>query len=187
MLEHNRLDLLSLAGITARLLQLVAGGPDAARDAREALALGRLYARAGLALQARGSFDRAADMAAEAGGPSSRSAARAWPTDDGSHWAPIRVEALRHLALAERRSGRYLQAAARWRELLEAPSCPPRLAREAIEALAIHHEHRVRDLEASKAFALKNLQQDGRPRWEDAARRRLARLDRKMGTLTLGL
>ena len=46
--KHNRLDLLSLAGLTARLLDLVRTGPGAARHPREALALGRVYARCGL-------------------------------------------------------------------------------------------------------------------------------------------
>ena len=48
VLEHNRLDLLSLAGLTARLLDFIRKGPSAARRAREALALGRVYARCGL-------------------------------------------------------------------------------------------------------------------------------------------
>ena len=47
VLEHNRLDLLSLAGLTARLLQLVDDGAGPTDDAREALALGRIYERAG--------------------------------------------------------------------------------------------------------------------------------------------
>ena len=46
--EHNRLDLLSLAGLTARLLQLLGDGPGKARNAHEALALGRVYQRGGL-------------------------------------------------------------------------------------------------------------------------------------------
>src|SRR3970282_2241263 len=56
VLEHNRLDLLSLAGLTARLLQLLADGPRSACDAREALALGRIYARSGLDGRAHESF-----------------------------------------------------------------------------------------------------------------------------------
>ena len=59
VLEHNRLDLLSLAGLTARLLDLVRTGPGAARHAREALALGRVYARCGLDGRAREAYQRA--------------------------------------------------------------------------------------------------------------------------------
>ena len=39
--EHNRIDLLSLAALTARLVQLVLEGPGSAESAWEALALGR--------------------------------------------------------------------------------------------------------------------------------------------------
>ena len=53
VMEHNRLDLVSLAMLTARASQLLEDGPAAARTAREALGLGRLYERAGMALEAR--------------------------------------------------------------------------------------------------------------------------------------
>ena len=52
VLEHNRLDLLTLAALTGRLLHLTLHGPDAARDAREALALGHVYMRADLVSRA---------------------------------------------------------------------------------------------------------------------------------------
>jgi uncharacterized protein len=162
VLEHNRLDLLSLAGLTARLLHLVRSGPAAARNAREALALGRVYARAGLEARARDAFQRAADRASTSGA--------------------IRVDSLRALALAWRRARRYDEAAACWRALLDAPLCPPHLAREATEALAIHHEHRVRDLTAAKAFALRNLEGAMRPAAAAALQHRLARIDRKMAS-----
>ncbi|MBI4485305.1 MAG: ribonuclease H-like domain-containing protein [Acidobacteria bacterium] len=154
--EHNRLDLLSLAGLTARLLQLVRCGPEAARNARETLALGRVYARAGLDGRARDAFERA--VARASGGP-------------------IRVEALRALALAWRRIRQYDEAASCWRALLDL-SCPPHIAREATEALAIHHEHRVRDLATAKAFALKSLMAGMQT--SAALQHRLARLERKM-------
>src|SRR5437762_136703 len=56
VLEHIRLDLLSLAALTSRLLRVTRGGPDAARDAREALALGRVYGRAGREDRAREAY-----------------------------------------------------------------------------------------------------------------------------------
>ena len=156
VLEHNRLDLLSLAGLTARLLQLVRCGPEAARNARETLALGRVYARAGLDGRARDAFERAAARASN---------------------GPIRIEALRALALAWRRIRQYDEAASCWRALLDG-SCPPHIAREATEALAIHHEHRVRDLATAKAFALKSLVAGMQT--SAALQHRLARLERKM-------
>jgi hypothetical protein len=69
-----------------------------------------------------------------------------------------------------------------WSELLETRGCPPPVVREATEALAIHHEHRDRDLGAAKAFALRNLENGLRPAWTRAARHRLARIERKMTT-----
>ncbi len=162
VLEHNRLDLLSLAGLTARLLHLVGAGHEEARDRREALALGRVYARAGFDGRARAAFACAAE---------------------GIEGGPIRIEALRALALAWRRERRFDEAAACWRRLLDERRCPPHVAREATEALAIHHEHRVRDLASAKAFALRTLEAEARPGWTDAARHRLARIERKMGFL----
>jgi uncharacterized protein YprB with RNaseH-like and TPR domain len=166
VLEHNRLDLLSLAGLTARLLELVAGGADEAVDAREALALGRVYGRAGLDGRAREALVRAIEMTAGV------------PPGGGS--STVRAAALHALALCERRARRYEAAAATWRAMLDLPDCPPRLAREATEALAIHHEHRVRDLSAARVFALRSLNQGAGPAWQAAVVRRLTRIDRKL-------
>ena len=160
VLEHNRLDLLSLAGVTARLLSLVSRGPVAAKDAREALALGRVYARAGLDARARDAFQQAADRASASGA--------------------IRIESLHALALAWRRARQHEHAASCWRELLAAPACPPTVAREATDALAIHHEHRLRDLASAKLFALRSLEWGVRPASRAAVQHRLARIQRKM-------
>jgi uncharacterized protein YprB with RNaseH-like and TPR domain len=159
VLEHNRLDLLSLAGLSARLLHLLDGGPAEAKDAREAFALGRTYARAGMASRAIDAYQMAITMR------SARS---------------IRLEILRSLAQTYRRSRRFDEAAGCWRQVLEVPGCPAPSAREATEALAIHHEHRARDLAAAKTFALKSLDEQARPAWNDAVRHRLARIERKM-------
>jgi hypothetical protein len=159
VLEHNRLDLLSLAGLSARLLGLLAEGPGEVRDACEALALGRRYTSAGLDTRARGAFERALSMT-------------------GS--TAIRIEALRYLACAARRAREYEEAARRWRQVLEVPGCPQHAAREASEALAIHHEHRAGDLTLAQAFALRSLDAEARPAWHDAVQHRLARIRRKM-------
>lgn len=158
VLEHNRLDLLSLAGLTARLLDLVRKGPAVVRHAREALALGRVYARGGLDGRAREAYQHAC-----------AGASTGW----------IKISGLRSLALLSRRSRRYDEAAAYWRELLEIPACPPRMAREASQALAVHHEHRARDLSAAKAFALRSFDAHA-PAWNQAVQYRLARIERKM-------
>jgi len=164
ILEHNRLDLLTLAALTARLLHLTRTGPDGARDAREVLALGHVYACAGLDDRARAAFRHAIGRC--------RSPRGAYDI--------VRIEALRRLALACRRARLFEEAADCWSELVEIRGCPPLVEREATAALAIHSEHRRRDLTAAKAFALRTLEIEPGPVWEAAARHRLARLDRKM-------
>jgi len=168
--EHNRLDLLTLAALAARLLHLARLGPSEARSAREALALGHVFARAGMESQAREAFERSLALCAAPAGA----------------YDPTRIDALRALALAWRRARQFDRAAARWHELLQIRSCPAPVAREAAEALAIHHEHRVRDLAAAHAFALKGLDDDVAPPaparvlWTRAVRHRLARIERKI-------
>lgn len=178
VLEHNRLDLLSLAALTARLLRLINDGAEAADDAREALGLGRVYERAGEVARAEHAYERALDLAAEQAEARRRSLR---PSGEWA-WTPqgIRVEALRALALSSRRSRRYADAAARWRQLLDLPGCPGAIRREATEALAIHHEHRERDLAAARMFALKSLEAGSEAAWGDAVRHRLARIERKL-------
>lgn len=159
VLEHNRRDLLSLAGLTARMFELVADGPVTVQDGQEALALGRVYDRGSLDARARECFELALVM-------------------DSS--AAVRLASVRHLALGARRARRFAEAAAYWQSLLEMPGCTPPLKREANEALAIHHEHRVRDLARAKTFALKSLEMTSRPGWAHAVHHRLARIERKM-------
>jgi uncharacterized protein YprB with RNaseH-like and TPR domain len=168
--EHNRLDLVSLAGLTARLLEIVRGGPDYAENAREALALGHLYARAradGRALEA---FERAVTLAV---------------TSRSRRASILTTDALRALALAYRRARRFDEAARCWTALVES-DCPSAIEREAIEALAIHHEHRRRDLESARLFAERNLDVSHRQHRESlklAARQRLARIERKLSAV----
>jgi tetratricopeptide (TPR) repeat protein len=166
VLEHNRLDLVSLAGLASRLLEIVRGGPDYAENAREALALGHVYARARAEERAIGAYERAVTLSA-----TSR-----------SRRAPlVMADALRALAVAYRRARRFDEAARCWSALIES-GCSSGVEREAVEALAIHHEHRKRDLESARLFALKNLAGGiARERWKDTARRRLARIERKLG------
>ena len=174
--EHNRLDLVSLAGLTARLLMLVQEGADAASDEREALALGKVFERAGEPARAEAAWEHAVRLAVQAAERGSRRRVAEWA------WTPqgIRVEALRALAMSARRTRRYNDAASRWRQVLEVPGCPAHVRREATEALAIHHEHRDRDLAAARLFALKSLETGSEAAWGDAVRHRLARIERKM-------
>jgi hypothetical protein len=165
VLEHNRIDLVSLAAVTARAAKLAQGGHEACADGTEALALGRVFERAG-------SMDRA------------EACYRAAVESDDLE---VRGEALYRVALRCRRERRFDEAAARWREIVALTE--PRSVRRrgsleelrqcAVEALAIHHEHRERDLMSARELALFALQEGDASR-ADAVRHRLARLDRKI-------
>jgi len=159
VLEHNRLDIISLAMFTARASQLLDDGPAEALTAREALGMGRLYERAGMTNEALEAFARAVQAEGD-----------------------TRAEALRAHATLCRRLRRYEAAASSWRRILELRACSAGIAREATEALAVHHEHRERDLNAAKTFALRSLQLQATAARQQAVQYRLARLDRKMGS-----
>ena len=163
VLEHNRIDLISLALVTARAIALIAQGPSTAEHPREALGLGRLFERSGSFDEAEASFAYAASLAARVG-----------------HEPEVHAEALRRLALCRRRSGRMAEAAAAWEELLTVPGCPLVLRREAREALAIHHEHRSRNLQTARTFVLDVLAEQASNRARAAAEYRLQRIERKM-------
>jgi uncharacterized protein len=161
VLLHNRLDLMSLAALTWRAQRLVCEGPDAAEDARECLALGQLHERAGDSAAAEEAYRRAASHLL--GDRASREAA------------------LHALAVLLRRGRRHGEAAGAWQALLALGHGRTAAGREAIQALAVHHEHRARDLGAARAFALRQLQAEGDPERREVVRYRLARLDRKLG------
>jgi uncharacterized protein YprB with RNaseH-like and TPR domain len=168
VLEHNRLDLVSLAAVTARAVRLAEEGVDACRDAGEALALGRVYERAGALAGAECCYARGAV----------------------SDVVEVRAESLYRLGLRHRRERRFEQAAVLWRELLalvEARGCRGSAVLEslrqfAIEALAIHHEHRVRDYVAAHELMAGALEEisDAAGRRRENMRHRLARLERKL-------
>jgi tetratricopeptide (TPR) repeat protein len=160
VLEHNRLDLVSLAGLAARLLYVVDGGATRAVTAGEALGLGHVYDRVGRAEEARMAFERALALGAD---------------------RTERLEALRGLAVSARRGRLFDRAAEYWRLAIETPGCSGALRREAAEALAIHHEHRQRDLETAREFALESLASDARASRRTSAQHRLARIERKLG------
>jgi uncharacterized protein YprB with RNaseH-like and TPR domain len=158
VLEHNRLDLISLAAVVSRALDLVREGEAACRTGRESLALGRLYERAGRHDAAVACYRRAA-------------ADRA-----------VRHRALQRLAIRLRRDRLFGQAAGVWEELL-AGEDNGLLRRQAAEALAIHNEHRVRDLRTARRLAESALAASSDETARNAFRHRLARLDRKLATV----
>lgn len=163
VLEHNRIDLVSLAAVTAHAARLAQDGHGACADCAEALALGRIYERADALERADACYLRAA----------------------GSDNPEIRAEALYRLALRRRRERRFADAAAVWRQLLALTDSArgrgslPELRLCAVEALAIHHEHRDRDLMSARELALFALQ-EGAAASAGGMRHRLARIDRKL-------
>ncbi len=165
VLEHNRVDLISLALLTARAAQLLEDGPAEASTAREALGMGLVYESAGRMLEARAAFARAAGLDASA------------PDAD----VVTRAEALRAFAALARRERRFDDAACAWQQALDLADCPPQIARDAAEALAVHHEHRARDLDSARRFAVLSMQYRTTAVRVKATRHRLARLEKKLG------
>lgn len=161
VLEHNRLDLLSTLLLLARAADLAWRGAAASSRPGEALGLGRLLERADAPDEAEASYAHAAARATGA----------------------VRAEALRRLALLRRRRGEVAGAAEAWQALLATRGADAALRREAREALAIHHEHRSKDLAAARALAHDLLAEaaEAPAAQADAVRHRLARLDRKLG------
>jgi uncharacterized protein YprB with RNaseH-like and TPR domain len=172
VLEHNRIDLVSLALVTARAVTLIERGPGATTHPRECLGLGRLYERASMCDHAEASYAHVAGLASRVG-----------------REPDVHAEALRRLALLRRRAGRRWEAAEAWEQIVTLPGCPAAIRREAREALAIHHEHRSRDLHAAQLFVLDALAEpigaSCRERAEYRLRRLEAKLARRAQSLTL--
>jgi len=149
-----------------------------ATEAREAVALGRVYRDAGLEERAEQAFEQALLLLERETAGAERN--DPWFAMRRRERGALTVEALRSLALLARRLRRYEAAASRWRQLVEFADCPAHISREAIDALAIYHEHRARTLAAAKVFALRGVELEGGPARGDAARHRLARIERKL-------
>lgn len=170
VLEHNRMDLVSLAAVTARVLTLVARGSEACRDGWERIALGRVLDRLGELERAMTCFEDAAKD----------------PNRD------VRIEALARIATRHRRARRHAEAAEAWQQVLALTGQTDvaglrgrALARDAAEALAIHHEHRARDLRAARELACAALRLERTRTGAQALQYRLRRLDRKLENRTL--
>lgn len=163
VLEHNRIDLVSLAAVTARAVKLAREGHDACRDYAEALALGKIFEKAEHFSRAEACY-RYASLSPE---------------------STVRAEGLYRLAVRLRRGRRFEEAAATWRSLIDFTE-PRSMRREmlgelrqvAVEALAIHQEHRARDLAGARELALAALEEAGRRAPE--VQHRIDRLERKL-------
>ena len=165
VLEHNRLDLISLAALTARAVRLLAGAPATSASARESLGAGRLLERGDRFTAAERCYRDAADRAR---------------FERGADVSWTRADALRALAVRCRRDGRHDQAAEAWDAIAVDRRAPGGIRREALEALAIHFEHRARDLNQARRFAQLSLAERVGAQTLESGRHRLARLNRKM-------
>jgi uncharacterized protein YprB with RNaseH-like and TPR domain len=164
VLHHNRLDLLSLALLTARAIRLireaVAERAPIITNPQERLAVGRELMRLHQRSAAEACFRTVAECATA---PDS-----------------VRSEALYSWARLLRRARRHQEAVDVWRRLANARTVRAVLRAEAQEALAIHYEHRDRDLEAAQQWATGALIGGAGARHRTAVNHRLARLRRKI-------
>jgi uncharacterized protein len=164
VLEHNRYDLLSLAAVMSHALWMAGEGPDACREPSEQLGLGLLYERAGELQRAMDAYERAAGAGSD---------------------RDVRAQALSHLAPMLARLGRHDESAAAWQGVLESThgrsDGTAALARRAAQALAIHHEHRARDLAEARRYAAR-LQASAAGRARQDAAHRIERIDRKLAS-----
>jgi hypothetical protein len=119
--EHNRIDIVSLAALAVTACRWVEEG--SAEDPRDVLSLARVLERARLYERSEAEYRRTVE------------------SDRGA----LRVAALVRLASRAKRARDHARAAELWRQAAEAGDLL------ALRELAIHHEHRSRDLAASLA------------------------------------
>ncbi len=138
--DHNRQDIVSLAALAILACQWVEEGR--AEDPRDVVSLARVLERAQLYGRSEVEYRRAIGCA------------------DG----PLRRQALVRLAFRAKRSGDFELAVGLWQEAADDG------AAEACRELAVHHEHRTRDLTAALVAAERGLHLV-RAQVEPAARR----------------
>jgi uncharacterized protein YprB with RNaseH-like and TPR domain len=160
ILHHNRLDLVSLGCLTARAARLLGEGAEGAADGCELVGLGREYVRRGDEVRAEDCFRRALER--------------------HDVLAETRAEALYGLARLLRHRRDHVPAAELWHELARSRAAHGLLRHEAKEALAVHYEHRARDLGLANRWAREAVEISTSPRQREQLARRLSRLDRKM-------
>ena len=166
VLEHNRLDLISLAALTARAVRLLAGAPASSASARESLGAGRLLERADRLDDRRDLLPRCGRAGAV------RARARRRPGR-----APMRYARWPCGAAA---TAGTIRPPSAWQAIADDRRAPAGIRREALEALAIHFEHRARDLDQARRFAQLSLAERVGTQMMQDGRHRLARLDRKL-------
>jgi hypothetical protein len=125
--RHNRIDIVSLAALALKACQWVETGE--AEDPRDVFSLARVLERARLYERSDAAYRRTLE------------------NDRGA----LRVAALARLASRAKRAGDHARAALLWRQAAEAGDVL------AHRELAVHHEHRSRDLQAALEAAERGL------------------------------
>jgi uncharacterized protein YprB with RNaseH-like and TPR domain len=120
VLEHNRLDVVSLAALLAFCCRWIEEGP--AGDARDHYGLARVFERAAVYDRSEAHYRRV--------------------VDEGE--GPLRVRSLRRLAARAKRARDHAAALPLWQQAAGEGDW------WALRELAIHHEHRSRDLESAR-------------------------------------
>jgi hypothetical protein len=136
VLEHNRLDVLSLAALAVLACDWV--HEARAEDPRDVYCLGRVFERAELYERSDEQYRRVVETVAP---------------------GAVRVPSLLRLAARAKRGGDHRAAASLWEEAALAGDC------RALRELAVHHEHRSRDL--AKALLAVDRALDRLNGWED--------------------
>jgi tetratricopeptide (TPR) repeat protein len=149
-------------------------GAQAAGSGRQSLGLGRLYERGGREADAPGCYERAVALTSGARGTG------AGGTMEFDALA-VRAEALYRLALACRRQHRHSDAARYWQTLIDLGRRPAGVfEREALRALAVHHEHRLKDTDGALNFARRAYAVEYTAGRRRDVERRLTRLERRL-------
>jgi uncharacterized protein YprB with RNaseH-like and TPR domain len=154
VLEHNRLDVVSLAALLAFCCAWIEDGP--AGDAREHYGLARVFERAAVYDRSEAHYRRV--------------------VDEGQ--GPLRVRSLRRLAARAKRARDHAAALPLWEEAARAGDG------WSLRELAVHHEHRSGDLQSARRAVEEALRLGpGRlpPRLRRDLQRRQRRLQRKLG------
>ena len=169
VIAHNQLDLVSLGVLTGMACDIVDRGAQAAATGLQSLGLGRVYERGGREADAPRCYERAVALTSGARGTMECDA------------VAVRAEALYRLALACRRQRRHSDAARYWQALVDLGRRPAGgFEREALRALAVHHEHRLKDTDGALHFARRAHAVEYRAGRRREVERRLTRLERRV-------
>ncbi len=171
--SHNADDILSLAALTGRVLEQLSFTSPEQLDPVESYSLGRIHLRNGSLEQASVFFE---------------------PLDPEQLPFQIYLRSQQELALAHKRRGQWEKAVQLWLETVETLETGLPDSEEnwghglfAFEELAKFFEHRQKEFARAREFVVRALEIADQQHWpevEAKLRHRLARLERKSGSIT---